>query len=279
MFDRSAIEAVQESSGISAASNSVESALASKALVALPAHYALHDIEQYLPTRRQARGTFKTNEIPSFIAYTTAHKEMGASVFINPKEMSAVAVLNFGTADLPGHCDNIADLKLLKTAVYKSLLETANGRQLTQSAAAEFLEDWLEEGISFIGEDGNFIDPRKAIAAFRKLTIEQMRKVEASEQQLGASRSTFESAKASSETFLPVEINFACSAYEALDHRTFVLRVSIITTDKPAIIFRIKNLQVHEEAMANELSTIIMNEFDDLEADELQIMLGQYEPT
>lgn len=276
MFDKSAIQAIQESSGINAAVNAVELALQGNDAVALPDSFAVHDLENFRPNRRRARGTMSTSVVESFFKYTKEHKENGASIFVNPDDMTATTVLNFGNPDKAGHCDNLAQLKLKKTAAYVALITHATGQRLTQTQAAEFFEDWVGvvDVVEFFGDDGGVIESKKAIAALRKLTIESMHKLEASEQKLGATRSTFESVQASSSESAPTNVMMSFKAYESLEPREFNLRLSIITGgDKPAITLRIQNHELHQEQMAKELERIIAAEF---KGTEIPVFLGTY---
>ena len=63
MFDKNAIEALQYGGGISEASSAVRAAFAETRVVGLPDHFALHDLEKYLPNRRRARGMMETSSI------------------------------------------------------------------------------------------------------------------------------------------------------------------------------------------------------------------------
>lgn len=272
MFTKDAITALQEGDAIKAAAHSLAHAEDSKDLAALPSDYTLHNLERYLPMRRRARGTMNTSALLSFSDYVTEHAEPGASVFVSPDDMAATAVLDLGTPVAPGHADNRAKLQLKKTAAYSALLAHANGSGLKQSTVAEFLEDWMDQ-IHCANDAGEITLP-KAIAAIRKLSIESMRKLESSEQQLGASRSAFESVQATSVDPLPTSIAFVCHPYNDLDSRTFVLRLGIHTGgDKPAITLRIVKAEQHAEDMAQELSDLIA---ESLTSGEIPVLLGSY---
>lgn len=272
MLDKQAITALQESQSIAAAADSLRVSVQTKDLAALPSDYKLHNLEPYLPLRRRARGTMATSILAAFTSYATAHNEPGASVFISPEDMSATAVLNLGTPEAPGHTDNRAKLQLKKTAAYSALVSHANGNPLKQAAVAEFLEDW-PECIMCFNDSGDITNP-KAIASIRKLTIESMRKLESSEQQLSASRSAFESVAATSTEPLPTTIYFECQPYADLSKRNFVLRLGIQTGgDKPAITLRIVKAEQHAEEMANELASLISGQFA---GKDFPVMLGSY---
>lgn len=260
MFDKEAINALQEGRAIAAASTAIHDALAhdtegvdTMGAVALPNHFTVHDLEKHMPTRRRARGLMVTDVLDSFATYTLEHAEDGATVFVNTDDMSATAVLNLGTPDAPLHADNTAHLSSKQTAAYKALRAIANGTGQKQATVAEFLEDWAGQ-VKCFSADGE-LSPPKAIAAIRKVTIETLRKLESEEQQLSASMSAFESVQASSKEALPTTIYFTCQPYKGFDERTFVLRLAVLTTgDKPAIGLRVIKQEEHDEEMAQELA-------------------------
>lgn len=265
MFDKQAIEALQEGEAITSAMRSIEVSLHASlnsvkgcGVAALPVHFTVHDLEKLMPTRRRARGLMTTDVLVSFAAYTLEHAENGATVFVNTDDMSATAVLNLGEPDAPLHADNKALLLSRQTAAYKAMRAIANGQGQKQAAVAEFLEDWAGQVKCFSGSDE--LSPPKAIAAIRKVTIETMRKLESEEQQLSASMSAFESVKASSKEALPTTIYFTCQPYKGFDERTFVLRLAVLTTgDKPAIGLRVVKQEEHNEDMAKELVDRVSN--------------------
>lgn len=272
MFDKEAIELLQEGAAIQQASNAIGTAIGSgEAATALPEHFKLHDLEHYLPNRRRARGVMSTHALSDFAGYTHQHAQEGATVFVDADEMSATAVLNLGTSDKPGHTDNRAKVQLKKTAAYSALKAHASGQALSQTKAAEFLEDWPGY-IKCFNDDGE-ITPPKAIAAIRKLTIESMKKLESTEQSLSASRSAFEKVQATSSDPIPTTIYFRCEPYFGLEAREFVLRLGVLTGgDKPAINLRIVKQELHDEEMANEFADLTR----DALAGKLQVLIGTY---
>lgn len=275
MLDASAIQELSQAEAISAAQAAVEGALKERGTVALPNDFVVHDLEKSLPLRRRARGVMTTSGLDAFAAYVEKHKLDGAAVFVDQDAMTATAVLNLGTSEEPGHADDLAKMAPKRTAAFSALLAHANGLPLTQTKAAEFLEDWPGYFLFFKGVDP--VTPPHAIAAVRKLTIESMRKLDASEQQLSASRSTFESVSATSADPLPTTIYFDCEPYHGLKSRQFVLRLGILTGSKdPAVVLRIVNKEQHDEDMAAELSELVT---DALVKSELPVLIGKYQPT
>lgn len=218
MITKDAIEAIQHGAGIADASGAIRDAIATGSPLGLPNNYTLHDIERFLPVRRRMRGTMETSSIADFARYVAANKEAGACVFVAAQAIRVEAVLNMGTPEKPGHADNRARLRPEATAAYSALKQAADGRPLPQSQVAEFLEDWAQH-ITCFGDDGSEIPTRRAIAAVRKITIDALRKVEACEQQLSVSKSTFESVSASSKDPMPRTIHFSCVPFHGIDAR------------------------------------------------------------
>lgn len=271
MFDKDTLTALQEGASIRMAQAALEESKITKETVALPSDYRLHDLENYLPNRRRARGAMTTSSLLSFAAYSKEHLEEGATVFVDKDGMSATAVLNLGTPERPGHADNNAVIKLDKTAAYKALTAIANGVGRSQKEVAEFLEDWSGL-IRCFNEDGE-IKNSQAIASVRKITIDSMRKLESEEQSLGASKSAFESVQASSKEPLPTIIELNCVPYSDLENRSFVLRLGVLTGEAtPKVNLRIIKAEQASEEMAEEFSARISDAFDG----SLPVVLGTY---
>lgn len=274
MFDKETLLALQEHKAIDAAKTALAFAHHDgNDLAALPSDFKLHNLEQYMPNRRRARGTMTTADVESFVDYTSAHAEQGASVFIDADAMSAIAVLNLGEPMAPGHADNKAKLALKRTAAFGALLFIANGGSQKQATVAEFLEDWPDQ--IKCSNDAGDITPAQAIAAIRKLTIETMRKLESEEQALSQSRSAFESVQAKSKDPIPTTMLFKCQPYGDLTERTFSLRLAVQTSgEKPAITLRIVKIEQYIEEMAHELADMITAKFAD--GNGLPVLVGAY---
>lgn len=276
MFTPEAISLLSQSQSINAASEAVGDAFGSGAAVAfLPKEYMEHDLERFQATRRRARGAMSTQSLQDFAAYVTAHAEAGASVFVDQASMRATAVLNLGTPKEPGHADNTAVFAPKKTAAYIALLaviRTDNGRSLTQTQLAEWMEDWAER--IDCERDGDAIATPKAIAAVRAITVEAARKVESVEQSLSAERTAFESIKADSKNQpLPSLIHFTCEPYLGFEGRTFALRVAVHPAEKSVTLsLRMAQAEKHDEEIAAELSAMVSTALTGT----APVMLGTY---
>ena len=247
-------------------------ALSPVGATALHEDMKVHDLEDLLPNRRRARGTMATAYVAPFAQYATAYAEPGAAVFVDADNMTASAVLDLGTKESPGHIDHRAKLQPSKTATYAALLNI-NGRAQSQQQLAEFVEDWnITAQMKFFNNEGE-IQTGKALAAIRRITVENLRKVDSEEQQLSANRTAFESVKASSHEPIPTLIYYTCKPYADLAERTFVLRLSILTSDKgPSLVLRIQNLEAHVEEMGQQLCALVFEAINGA----MPVLMGSY---
>lgn len=265
-MDKSAIELLQKSEAISAASKTIEGIALQKPLAILPGDFKVHDLESKLAGRVRYRGTMSTKSIRDYIAYVKQFGEAGSGCFVDADQMVATTLFNLGGIDNPGHGDFKATLGLDKTAEFKALLEI-NGQRQTQKDMAEFMEDYLAE-ITCYDAAGDAMDASRAIAAVRKVTIEATRKQESEENSFSAKRSAMEEIEAKSELGLPCGFRFECIPYNGLALRSFDLRLSVLTGgDRPMLVARIKRLEVQEQEMGEEFHSLLEQAFDSTEVE------------
>jgi len=283
-MDKSAIEAIRAADTIQAARVAISEAVevGNGAMVALPGDFQMHDLERTLPTRRRMRGKMVTPSLVDFCSFVRDFAEPGAGVFIDRAKLQATAVLNLGTYDRPGHGDNLARLDAEPTAAYQALQRATSGA-LTQSAAAEFLEDWAD-CVRCVGADAAPIATNRAIAAVRKLSIEHLRKLESEQQQLRATTSTFEDVQVKSSEAAPSLVVFRCEPTAFLPAREFSLRLGVQTGGKePTIVLRMIKRELHEQEMAEELQRLLIKQLAERDdADErgvgVKVAIGSYTP-
>lgn len=282
-LDKDTLASLMQGDAIAKAEQAISAACnpaaAAGGVVALPNNFQTHDFEKYLQFRRRVRGVMATSQITSFGAYVTANDEQdgGAYVFIDPDKMTASAVMNLGTPDLPGHADNICQLTLRPTAAYRSLLAMTEG-QKTQQQMVEFLEDWGPSCMQAFNGDVQ-MDIKYAISALRTVTIESLRRSESTEGQLQASRSSLDQVKATSGANpLPTALEFRCEPYVGLDARTFRMRVAIFLGEKsPSIGLRIVKAAEHLDEMAQELAQKVTEQISpDGEDAGIRVLIGTY---
>lgn len=207
-------------------------------------------LEHLQAARSRYRGEFKTSVLSEFAIYLKANA--GGIGFIDPKSCYAKTYLNLGTAETPGHADWTATLELEPTAAYAALL-AVNGKQHSQKALVEWIEDWSG---NLRGTDNSPIS--NAVAAIRELTISAKSDVTHTDKDFGAKRSALEEIEAKSTARIPTHINFMCEPYLGFQQRDFILRLSIITGEKPALTLRIVSHEANVEDIAKEFKSALM---------------------
>lgn len=271
MFTLEAIKQLAAAEEARQVQDNIMRAFTSEGIAAIPDGISIKDLEAYMPTRRRQRGTFQTNDNKAFAEYVIEHKEHGATVFVNAQNMQAVAVLNLGDKTSPGHCDNRAALGLKKTAAYGALLDLCSRAHQNQRDFAEFLEDWAPQ-VVFFDDSNTVIEPKKALAAVRKLTIESVQRVQTEQNSLSANRSTFEQVGATSLEPIPVRLVFSCIPYYGLNERSIGVRVGVVTGGKdPAFTARIINREGLDEELAREFSELVSDSLPDT-----PVTIGEY---
>lgn len=215
-------------------------------------------IEHLQPGRSRFRGTFATHTLSDFAAYVrheteTAQRAAGmVQGFVDTDDMSATVFFNLGTADLAGHADHTAQLKLKPTAAFAAL-QAATARALDQRALHDFVEDWRDIITPLFDGQPDATRLANTLAAIRDITVETARKVNLVERDMGATRSAMESVDARSTLTLPSGFAFRAVPYEGLAERTFRLRLGVTTgNDKVGLILRIQQAEQITEDIAHD---------------------------
>ena len=239
--------------------------------IAVPAGVSIEDIEYLQNGRFRFRGVMRTGHIEDFVRYSTGYSEVGSRCFIDAAEMSAVSVFNLGTIAEPGHADNTAALKLVKTAPFSALLDI-DGRKSAQKILAEWIEDWGDFLTGFDAE-GQVIPAKKAAGAIRKITLEAVKSSDYEEGDFNAKRSVMESVEAKTKDIMPVAFEFKCFPYEGLEERALSLRLSILASDQPILVLRIVQLEAVKEAIATEFRDLLITKFTD---SDIETFIGSF---
>lgn len=282
-------EATQASN---AALNAAVPALAGQGLFVLHSELKTIDLEDRLPLRRRARGTMATEFVAPFAQYAMTHALAGACVFIRPSDMSATALLNFGSNDAPGHCDNKSKLTLKPTASYNALLDLVNSPH-DQRDFSDWLEEWghmvkIRESYETPAADAGDtpvspdLDLKQCINAVRNVTIKAVQDSESTVGNFSQTRSAAEqiAMQAKADTKLPPFLHITFQPYKELQARTFVVRVSSITSrDAPVFKLQVLAYEQHQEEMANEFADAVRAEFDTLATEgriKPEVLIGEY---
>jgi len=273
-MDQSAVKEIQKSDATQAVNQAVNDAITSPtAVCSLPSDFGMVNLERYLPNRLRMRGKMETTVIADFARYVKKNELDGSTCFLDPEAMRAVAVLNIGDKEVPGHCDFNATLRLQKTSEYKALL-TADGSRSSQKELAEWIEDW-RDNLVFFDAEGVSIETRRAIGAVRRLTIESSRREDHEDQQFAATKSALESIEAKGDGGMPSGFRFTCVPYKSLNEHSFEARISIITGgDAPKLTVRVKQLELEQERIAEDFKRILEDALVDTNTD---LYLGEFD--
>ncbi|MEY2224529.1 YfdQ family protein [Klebsiella variicola] len=228
----------------------------------LPAGTGIESLERFSSERFRFRGAMETTSIDDFVRYSSGYAKENekARCFIDADNMLARSIFNIGTLDNPGHADNVASIKLKKTAPLRALL-SINGDHLNQKQIAEWLEDWSDYLIAF-DADGNTMKIAQAAQAVRRITIQQTNASDHEDGDFSGKKSLMQSIEASSKDVMPVAFEFKCVPYEGLGERAFSLRNSLLKSNDPVFVLRIVQLEAQEEAIANEFRDLLIGKFD-----------------
>jgi uncharacterized protein YfdQ (DUF2303 family) len=214
--------------------------------------------------RSRFRGNYATDSLDSFAEYVKGNgsADFTADVFIDTEKMSTKAFFNLGDVADPGHGDWTAVLKLKPTPEF-SAMHDVKGKKLDQRALVEWIEDW-GSCIVPIDSEGQAIQPKKALAAIRKLTIKATSEATHQDKDFGARRSAIEEIEASAEEGIPYALGFTVVPYVGLQQRSFTLRLSVLTGgDKPILVLRPVGLESAIEAIAQEFRRVLADRVGD----------------
>ena len=239
----------------------------------LPAGTGIESLERFSSERFRFRGAMETTSIDDFVRYSSgyAKEDEKARCFIDADNMLARSIFNIGTLDNPGHADNVASIKLKKTAPFRALL-SINGDHLNQKQIAEWLEDWSDYLIAF-DADGNTMKIAQAAQAVRRVTIQQTKASDHEDGDFSGKKSLMQSIEASSKDVMPVAFEFKCVPYEGLGERRFSLRNSLLTSEEPCFVLRIVQLEAQEEEIANEFRDLLISKF---EGESVETFIGNF---
>lgn len=225
--------------------------------IVLPGSMDIHSLEAHMAVRNQFRAKMNTRSIDDFVNYFV--KNQGKNCFVNAEKMKANTIFDIGTIEEPEHCKHTALLELKKTAAFKQL-EFSNGHHFSQQGMAEWIEEWhdLITASGDIANDEN-INLSKAIAAIRRVTIEEVKKTDHGQSNFRSDKTAMESIEAKSEEGLPSFFHFTCTPYEGLTENTFILRMNIIKSHgSPEFVLRVLRFEAIEEELAVEFKNLLV---------------------
>ena len=228
-------------------------------LVAIHENFNVHDLEQFQAGRNRARGVLKTPSFDDFKSYVLGNTQsensvpevkVYAPVFVDHKNVSATAILNFKVVGLAqGHCDHKAVLQLEPTVVWEKLNQLKDNK-LNQKRFATLLEDWASV-FAATSETSETIHIAEAINAVRNMKVGASSTTDSSVSNMQETRSVFDKVEASSTAGkLPSYFEIIDPAYVGLDDKTIRLRLVVNSSDgEPSFALQI----VKEELLRNEI--------------------------
>lgn len=225
--------------------------LARGGLYALNHDYKIEDLEEFQEGRNRSRGTLKTPSFEDFKSYVLGASESGpAPVFVNHKNILAVAILNYSQAGfVQGHCDHQAVLQLESTVVWSKLNQLKDNK-LNQKRFATLLEDWASVFVATT-ELGEVINIGEALNAVRNMKVGATATKDSQVNNTSESKSTLERVEASATIGkLPSYFEITDTAYVGLDEKTIKLRLLVNSSEgEPTFALQI----VKEELLCNEI--------------------------
>ncbi len=272
-----AIRQIQLGEATAQANNAIASAIDRDAgVVAIPADMKVHDVQHLMPWARRMSGQMITEDLGSFVDYVRKYAVADASmVFIDKDDIQAKCIFDLGTVEQPGHAAHSALWDAPISEEHKAWNEITSGRQ-AQRDVAEFLEDYQTQ-ITCVSPDGSLMSTLQVASAIRSITIEALAKRESTQEQLSASRSDFESIKASASSPLPAMITFTCEPYgPELGDYTFQARLRIEAGSKdPVILLSQVRLDAMKVEMARRCENKVRDVFTDADIAGVPVVVGK----
>lgn len=266
-MNKDAIQEIQKSTSVPALVEQLAKANTLIPTIIVPKDFEVKNLEKMMANASRYRMEYKTTSIGDFIAYNKKFEVAGATCFVDATRMDSETIFDLGTADLPGHKEHKAFLKLKKTAAF-SAFSNISGDHLNQRQASDFVTDWAEFINSCSTEEGTPLTPATVANAMRDITIDAARQSNSQVGDFGASMSNMEKIEAKSRYKIPSEICFSCSPYLGLEVRKFRMRVSILVGgERPQVVFRILQLDAIMEEIAEEFKGILVEAFKDMSID------------
>jgi len=243
-MDQSAIQAIQELA-VSQQSNFILHSDKISPSVIIPNNHKLTNIEYLLEAPKRFRAEFNTILIDEFVAYINKNGTERTGIFINPKDMSAEAIINMGSDEKPEWGDHKAKLALTKMPEFSEFIKN-NGRTLSQQDFIDFAEDWKDH-IEFIDVSEETLDFRSSINAIRRLTVSATQSNESITGNFNASQSSLDAIEIKAAgSVLPYGFIFTCTPYESFLQTILLCQIRALTDGKTVNLkYRIMMLDSH----------------------------------
>ncbi len=198
----------------------------------------LVELEKYLPAPVRHRALFNTDHIESFADYCQANGQ-DLIVFASSDRLQASVVFDIGTPDKPSHNEQVAKIITPWSEEWQAVCELGvTTIRRTQKEAAESIEEW-RDFLTPINAEQQPISLAEAIAAIRDLETHARRQYTSTEHDLKQGRTAMEEIEVSQRSgVLPWGLRFDVSPADGVEKITRLLRMNVITGEKPMITFR-----------------------------------------
>lgn len=212
----------------------VEAVDPSLKVVYLDGNARIHDLEEFQPLKRRMTGHFATTSFLALAQFAqstidSSLKTENPSCFIG-NNGNAKLIFNYGDIGNPLHQDLSASIQLNTTPVFDAISRLKDSR-LSQRELAEFIEDF-NDYVTALDASGNEINLNVAIGAIRNMTIESNKSVNQESTDFKDTSSAFASVEAKFKDATPAYLSFDIPAFNEIDNRTFIFRISVITSDE-----------------------------------------------
>lgn len=231
--------------------------------IALPDGVTIHSLEKYSSAPVRMRQNFHTERPSDFIAYVSDNKSDSTSIYVAADGARTKAILDHGTVDFPEFGEHTALLNLKKTRAFIAL-ETLCSKSRNQQDLIDYLEDWAKDGTAECLRDGEKVNTALAIVAVRKVEIKASAQSTHAQGDFNVATSSVASLDVTGATErMPTHIVLKSPIYNVTAERDIVCRIGITGDEgKPQIRLRIMQIEMHEEAVAREIESLMRTELE-----------------
>ena len=227
-------------------------------------------LEQFKQHPSRFKLNFNTNILSEFCRYIQDNSETQKPViFINQDELSAEAIFDFGTVEKPSWQEHIAKLSLNKKPAIVAL-ESLDKVKLTQTALADFIQDWLEN-ITFYNSSNALIPTSEAIYAIQNIVVDSNKKAISSVMNMSAEAGSMEAVDiASKDGELPAYFYLSAAPFEGFLETKYRCILRAHKDGSIILSYRIMSLESIENSHAEQFKDLIL----DSTSTDLKVFIG-----
>lgn len=229
----------------------------------VPDGMSMQSLERFRPQPDRQRVKFDTRHIEDFVAYVGNEMTEKTAVFITSDGSGATSYIDFGSHAEPAWREHIAALSL-KDAPEYAACRSASERAKSQSALADWLEDWGHAITRIANSSGEPLTLTEAIAGVRKVDIKATSSRSSEDGDFKAARSSFDEVEAAADQ-LPARITIRSTVMDddVLPERDIVLRLSLRTGgEKPAFVLAVVQHEMLRRDVALDVQRLIREKLE-----------------